>query len=189
MNIAWILAFGVLAAPLAAPPPPTESPEERALRIATERARSLGGGLKARVMDALTAGGPAGAVAACAQLAPTETAAAATAGPVGRSSLRLRNPANVGPDWVQAWLREAGHGPAAAARPVREITQSPAGPVARVGLPISIEGPCLLCHGDPATRDPATAAAIRAAYPSDAANGYQLGDLRGLLWAEEPVRR
>jgi len=168
---------------------PAESPEDRALRVATERARTLGGSLKARVVEAMAAGGPAAAVAACQQEAPARTAAAQATGPVGRASLRLRNPANTGPEWVQAWLRATGEGPASAATPVRAVVEGPQGPVARVGLPIAIEGPCLLCHGDPAARDPATAAAIHAAYPQDAANGYALGDLRGLLWAEEPVRR
>ncbi len=164
--------------------PATEA-EQRAATQAREAAQHLGRTLKARVVEAMQEG-PEAAARVCAEEAQALTAAAAEArgARVGRSSLRLRNPANEGPDWVRGWLREQGERPAEGVAPASGIAGEP--PVARFVAPIALEGPCLTCHGDPAAIAPEVRAVLSERYPHDRATGYALGDLRGALWAEVP---
>jgi hypothetical protein len=87
------------------------------------------------------------------------------------------------PEWVAAWLREQGERPAAGVVGFARVEDGRA----RVLRPIAIEGPCLSCHGDAIT--PAVSALLAEHYPNDRAVGYQLGDLRGALYAEVDVRQ
>ena len=41
---------------------------------------------------------------------------------------------------------------------------------------------CLVCHGKALT--PEISAALTAAYPGDVATGFEVGDFRGVFWAE-----
>jgi hypothetical protein len=52
--------------------------------------------------------------------------------------------------------------------------------------PIVIQDLCLACHG--AEVAPDVKAALAEKYPTDAATGYVVGDLRGLAWVELPAR-
>ena len=56
----------------------------------------------------------------------------------------------------------------------------------RIGVirPIATAGICVQCHGERASLDPATLAAIEKRYPRDQAVGFREGDLRGYFWAE-----
>ncbi|MBC7171581.1 MAG: DUF3365 domain-containing protein [Polyangiaceae bacterium] len=155
-----------------------------ALARANAAADTLASTLRARLVAALQEGGPASAVDVCSTIAPEIARAAAeeSNASVGRSSLRLRNPANAAPAWVASWLDATGEGPAAQARGFERVEEGHA----RVLRPIAVEGPCLLCHGESVA--PEVSAIIRERYPSDRATGYELGDLRGALWAEAVVR-
>jgi len=168
--------------PAAEPAPPPAMTPDAALAAANAAADRLGSTLRARLLLAMTEGGPAAAVRVCADEAQALTAAAATesGARVGRSSLRLRNAADGPPDWVAAWLTEAGERPAAGAAGVSQASDGHA----RVLRPIAIEAPCLSCHGEPASISPEVAAVLHERYPDDRATGYALGDLRGALWAE-----
>ncbi len=53
--------------------------------------------------------------------------------------------------------------------------------------PIPVEGPCLTCHGARESLAPELRQALARRYPEDAAVGYAVGDLRGLVWAEVDV--
>lgn len=169
---------------------PDALPEAAALARATEAARELGRTLKARVVAAMAASGPVGALEVCAAEAQTLTGqvAGTTAARVGRASLRLRNPANAGPEWVHAELVRLGERPAAGVAPVRTVTEVDGRQVARFAAPITIEGPCLTCHGPADALAEDVRAALAERYPADRAVGYALGDLRGLVWAEVDVR-
>lgn len=141
----------------------------------TELARGLLGAL-----TAASAGGDyAGAVEACQLRAPEITtslqgAAGAYHVRVGRTSERLRNPENTGPDWVQAALD----------------TEDPLGtwlgPDDTVGLlsPIPTGALCLNCHGAADALAPGVAEAVAARYPDDQATGFAEGDVRGWFWVE-----
>lgn len=162
-----------------------EAAEEAALQRAEGAAMTLGRTLKQRLTEAMAEGGPPRAVSVCADEAQVLTAQAGEQhqASVGRSSKRLRNPDNQGPDWVHDWLREQGDRPAAEARPLTKVV----GDRARVVRPIAMEGMCLTCHGPPEGIAPEVRAVLRERYPEDQATGYREGDLRGALWAQTRV--
>ncbi len=166
---------------------PASEAEQQAVAQARAAAQHLGQTLRGRLMAAM-AEGPEAAVRVCADEAQALTAQAAAerGARVGRTSSRLRNPANQGPEWPRAWLAHQGERPAAQVTPSTGIAEGdPA--AARFVAPIAIEGPCLLCHG-PAEGIPQDVQAIlRERYPGDRATGYRVGDLRGALWAEVEI--
>lgn len=137
--------------------------------------------LKGRVVAVMKESGPIATVDVCSEEAPKIAAqiTAETGVRVGRSSLRLRNPKNAGPDWVMTWLRTQGERKAEGLTPSATLE----GGAARVVRPIAVDAPCLVCHG--AVIAPEIQAALAAKYPSDAATGYALGDLRGAIWGEK----
>lgn len=146
-------------------------------------ARTLAETLKTRLLQAMAEGGPAAAATVCAEEAQALTArvAADTGVLVGRSSLRLRNPANKGPEAVQAWLEATGERPAAGLVPVT-LASGPG--AALVVVPIELAGPCVACHGPREALSAEVQALLAARYPQDAAVGYAPGDLRGVVWAQ-----
>lgn len=196
------LALLVAACAPSAPPPPPEpvaeapAPSEpapdagdAAVVAAQDAAKALLGTLKERLVTVMGAEGPEAAAKVCSEEAQALTArvAAEKGIAVGRASLRLRNPANAGPDWVQAWLTEQGERPAEGVGPRAEVVQTAEGAVARVILPIPVAEPCLACHG-PAEGIAAPVKDLLArSYPDDKAVGYAAGDLRGAAWAEVKV--
>jgi hypothetical protein len=165
--------------------------ETIALEAATEGLKSLGQTLKSELMQKMSTGGPSEAVAFCAGNAHglTQGVIADTGVTVGRSSLRLRNPANAGPDWVQAWLTEQGERPLQGLDGFRRIDVVEGGKkYARVLKPIGIEPVCLNCHGPSGEMQAAIRERLGENYPEDQATGYATGDLRGAIWAEMLVR-
>ena len=175
------------AQPPAAPPPASApTPADVALTRAEAAAKRLGSTLKARVVEEMGKGGPVSTVQVCNVEAPAIAATIQTETGVslGRSSLRLRNPNNAPPAWVQDWLVAAGEGPAAGKVPLATVVEGKA----RVIKPIVVEAPCLACHGDPATLAPDVKEQLATLYPADRATGYAVGDLRGALWAEAPAQ-
>jgi len=137
---------------------------------------------KQQLMGALQAGlaeGPEQAIAACRLQAP-EIAASLSSGGVrmGRTSHRLRNPANTGPDWAQAVLRdylETDGWPSPLTVDLADGRQGYA-------EPIKVQALCLTCHGE--NLAPAVTSAIAKHYPHDQATGFREGDLRGVFWVE-----
>lgn len=126
--------------------------------------------------------GPAEAVAACRLRAPEIAASLSQEGVrLGRTSHRLRNPANLPPDWVNPIL----HG--YLANPSDRAPKSVALPDGGSGYaePLFTQPLCLTCHGRALAPD--VAARIRELYPEDEAVGFAVGDLRGVLWVELPA--
>jgi len=140
--------------------------------------------LKINLKQALLAGlekGPENAITVCKEQAPGIASALSTDGvKVGRTSHLLRNPENSSPDWVapvlQAYLDE-GTDRAPTVVPLAD---------GRVGYvePIMIKPLCLTCHGEALA--PGLASRIKEDYPHDEAIGFEVGDLRGVYWAEFP---
>lgn len=125
--------------------------------------------------------GPAEAIAACRVRAPEIARDLSRDGVrVGRTSHRLRNPANVPPEWARPLLAAYVEEPAAEPRAVRRED----GGWGYVE-PIFTQPLCLNCHGE--TLAPEVAARIEALYPQDEATGFEAGELRGLFWAELPA--
>lgn len=172
-----------------APSGSAKSKEDVAIAAAKSAAGTLGTRVRSRLTDAMNNGGAPAAIQVCSAEAQTiaETVAKETGATVGRSSLKLRNPKDAPPGWVQTWLVAQGDKKADAVTGIEGVFDSPKGKVARFLKPIAIEGACLSCHGDPAQMAEPVKTTLASKYPDDKATGYQNGDLRGALWAEVPV--
>jgi hypothetical protein len=142
--------------------------------------------LQAALIEALTSElgreGPLGAIHVCRDEAQAITSRVAREQgiDVGRTSHRLRNPANRPRPWVETFVSGGADKDYDAVQP-RLVDLG-----ARVGLvrPINTLGMCTQCHGNEGEILPEVREAIAAAYPEDRATGFAVGDLRGWIWAE-----
>jgi hypothetical protein len=137
---------------------------------------------KESLMAALREGleqGAENAIQVCRVRAPELAAAAGSpAARVGRTSHRLRNPANAPRPWMEPILAEyrsegGGRGP--------RVVPLPDG---RIGYaePIFVQPMCLQCHGE--TLRPEVRERLRRLYPGDRAVGFRGGEFRGIFWVE-----
>ena len=139
---------------------------------------------KQQLMQTLQRGlekGPAQAIDVCRLEAPAIAAAASADGvEIGRSSFRLRNPANAPTVWQQIGLR---HYQQSESREPLLINLEDG----RVGYmePIVTAPMCLACHGGELSVEVKDALATH--YPADQATGFAAGDLRGIFWVSLPV--
>lgn len=174
--VAWVV-LGVLGCT-----PDSADTEAQSEGTATARGAEILAPLKQELKQALLTGmqeGPVHAISVCKDQAPVIAASLSVAGTrIGRTSHRLRNPANVAPGWVDAALQSylkkgADRTP---------VTVSL--PNAREGYvePIVLQPLCVVCHGK--SLAPEVEAQINATYPEDAATGFEVGDLRGVFWVE-----
>ena len=150
-------------------------------------AEAYGAGLllpyKQGLKQALVAGmreGPVVAVDACRIQAPEVASGLSVDGvKVGRSSKRLRNPANEPKPWMQTLLQEwqelENRKPA-----IVELENATYG----YAEPIILQPMCRTCHGEVIA--PELQQVIAARYPDDRATGFRPGDLRGMFWVEFP---
>jgi hypothetical protein len=154
-------------------------------------AQRLGGELKGELSRAISEGGPVAAVAVCKTRAPEIAAglSAQSGAVVGRTALRVRNPANA-PDDLQRAVLEQFSGELASGRfqgPLEaafEINRG--GQVERRYMrAIQMDTLCLTCHGPVVAPD--LAAAIKRDYPDDQATGFEPGQLRGAFSVTWPA--
>jgi len=125
------------------------------------------------------ADGPVAAVNACHLEAPAiGQLFAADNLRVGRSSHRLRNPANTPSSWMSEIINGYLSAPEALQPVVVRLVDG------RIGYaePILTQPQCLTCHG--VTIAPAVQARLFELYPDDQATGFDTGELRGIFWAE-----
>lgn len=180
-NTVRVLAVAALAAGLAG----AEPPPGRYLDAARERGAAAIAPFKQRMQEALAAALPKGAQTAievCRVQAPKIARELSTGGVrVGRTSHKLRNPANAPAPWMQPLLEAYLADPALREPRAVDLGGGRAGYVE----PIFVQPPCLVCHGEAIA--PELAARIDALYPEDQARGFGLGDFRGLFWAELPA--
>jgi len=152
-------------------------------------AQALQHGLRAELLGALEAGGPAGAVRVCSvraqQLAQELGAAASPPAELRRVSRRARNPLDAPDEWDLQALelfegaeRDSGHLPEDWV-----LRLERAGELRyRYYTPIVTGAPCLACHGE--TLSDTVRAVLATLYPQDPATGYREGELRGLVRVE-----
>lgn len=181
-----LLAGALPSVALSGPParPISEIPDE--WRPAVERAwtafQQVQERLQGRLLEELGSKGPAGAVRICREEAPALTQAVSVESGIvlGRTSHRLRNPANQPRTWAQTYVT------ANAGRAASEVEPVWFDLGTRIGVLRSIPtvGPCLLCHGNREAMDPQLRAVLAELYPTDQAVGFREGDLRGFFWAE-----
>ena len=91
---------------------------------------------------------------------------------VGRTSHRLRNPANTAPEWVTPILKEYLAGTGEWQPRVVELEAGRSGYVE----PIQLQPLCLNCHGE--TLAPEVVRRLDELYPQDAATGFEVADRR-----------
>jgi hypothetical protein len=155
------------------------------------RGKELVGQLKKNLRAALERelpNGAASALAACSSLAPALGASLAENGIlVGRATRKPRNPKNAAEGWTADALTRFEK-MKADGRDLTGATYARRLPDGRTAYaePIVIQDLCLACHG--AEVAPDVKAALAEKYPTDAATGYVVGDLRGLAWVELPAR-
>lgn len=158
-------------------------PDEAALAARRATAAAARDALASRLLGelgtALATGGPTAAITVCRERAPALAAEVAAEHEVrlGRTSQRLRNPANVAPEWAADHVA----GPATEAAFFQ-------GPQQQLGAlyPIRLMPMCVQCHGRGDEVAEPVRAALRGSYPHDAATDFAPGDLRGWFWVEVP---
>lgn len=130
------------------------------------------------VQTAMAQGGAVAAVQACQLQAPQITAAhSQIPWAVGRTSLKLRNPANAPDAWEQQVLEQFAARAAKGEALENMVQVEVVADELRLMKAIPTGQPCLACHGQQI--DPALVTVIDERYPADAARGFALGELRG----------
>lgn len=183
--------FGAVVALVAMPleaADPVAAPPDPAIAAAAARAEAattaLQRQLSARLLAEMGKGGPAAAVKVCRDEAQAITAevVAEQGIEIGRTSHRLRNPANAPRPWVAKLL------PSYAGRKAEEVGPQTVDLGDRVGVvkPLPMQPLCLGCHGERSAMAPAVREIIASAYPQDEAMDFAAGEVRGLIWAEVP---
>lgn len=146
--------------------------------------QSVANRLIPRLTAALSEGGAAEGIRVCSSVAQDLTAEGVKeAGfKLGRTSHKLRNPANSAPEWLNG-LVEASAGKQGA-----EVQPAVFDLGDRVGVasPIVLAEMCVQCHGPAGGLGEETRNLLRELYPQDQAVGFQPGELRGWFWAEVP---
>jgi hypothetical protein len=174
--VAALVSIAVVAACSSSPEPPTEAEIARAQAALVP----LKQGLKSALMEAMPEG-PDVAIAVCREQAPDIAAAASVEGvKVGRTSHRLRNPANAPAPWMNRLLASYVTDPG---KTEGTAVRLPDGGVGWVE-PIRAQGLCLTCHGSDIAEP--IAEKLAELYPDDDATGFAEGDFRGLFWATVP---
>lgn len=138
--------------------------------------------LLAALTGALDEGGPVNAISVCRDEAPRIAAELSVDGvTMGRTSHRVRNPANAPEAWVEPLLAEYVEDPSLQEPRAVRLGDGTFGYVE----PIRAAAFCMSCHGP--SVEPELMAEIRSLYPEDQATGFKVGDLRGLFWVRLPL--
>jgi hypothetical protein len=147
---------------------------------------SMQDALLRELTDMLAEGGPAFAIRSChidvawiIQRIGRQRGVAA-----GRTSDRLRNPANAPTQWAAPLVK------ANAGRQARDVDGFAVELGSSVGVlrPIAQRPVCASCHGPADRLEPAVAAELKQRYPADRATGFVDGEIRGWFWVEVPKR-
>lgn len=146
------------------------------IQQAEQLANRLMGQLKQELLAGLEQGAES-AVNICRLKAPQISEQLATPGiKIGRVSHRPRNPDNKVQSWQQEFM--ADYLRKKTPQPPRSVLL-PDGSLGFV-KPIYMGAPCLRCHGKNISAQ--LLQAIEDDYPQDRAQGFQLGEFRGLTW-------
>ena len=145
--------------------------------------KQFAGQLQAEVAAGMKAGGPVHTIEICTAKAPAIAAemSASSGWQVGRTSLKLRNPANA-PDAWELQVLEQFEARKAAGEPVdklefAEVVGSGDDRQYRYMKAIPTGEVCLNCHA--AEIKPPVEEKLSQIYPLDQARGFSLGDIRG----------
>lgn len=167
---------------------------DASLEQAQRAAQAFSSELRSTLQGAMQQGGPVSAVEVCAVQAPAiaEKVSHTHGVRLGRVAVpgRHRNPQQEADGWQLLALQEMQAAVTAGARPEEQVFVRreglPDGVALRMARGIPTEGLCVTCHGE-VIAEPLREAIWRH-YPEDGATGFAVGDLRGALWVEVPVR-
>lgn len=156
------------------------APSRAAIGKAMEAKDLLQQRLSARLIEAMSGGGPAAAIEVCSEEAQTiATEVGNDLGvKIGRTSFKLRNSSNQPPSWAESFVAEKTD------KPQHLVLDN--GDTATL-LPITLQPQCTACHGDAEALLPDIASSLAKLYPDDLATGFKPGDLRGWFWIEVPA--
>ena len=168
---------------------PEALPEVKASRAA---AQQFGGALKEALQQAMQNGGPVSGIAVCHDKAEQiATDLSQKQGLLlGRTSLKIRNPANAPDNWELAVLRQfearKTQGESVDKLEFFAVIDDDQGQKTfRYMKAIPTAALCLNCHGE--TLSAEVAAKLKELYPNDQAHGYKEGDLRGAFTIAKPL--
>lgn len=146
-------------------------------------AMQLGERLKGELVSAMQAGGPVAAIGVCRDKALPLTAelGAQHGWEIGRTSLRVRNPANAPDDFERAVLEDFNRR-LAGGEPVAQIEDTSLDVHGerrefRFMKAIPTAEACTVCHGRQVAAP--LRSTLQEMYPEDAATGFAAGDIRG----------
>jgi hypothetical protein len=147
--------------------------------------------LKQELLAGMQDGGPVNAISVCNLSAPAiaNTYSVRNDWDVGRTSLRVRNPANAPDPWELSVLeafeerKRAGEDPAKMEH--HEVVRQDGVKKLRYMKAIPTAKLCLACHGEHV--DSIARARLEKLYPDDQALGYRTGDIRGAFSITQPL--
>lgn len=160
-------------------------------RDAQAAIKELATSLKSSLMAAMNDGGPAEAVSVCNLIAPSLAAEISKKYglEIGRTSLKVRNPANEADAWetdvLQRFETRLASGEAIQKLTFKEEVDSESGSQWRMMKAIPTDKVCLSCHGKKIAEP--IQARIEAHYPDDLATGFKLGDIRGAFTVKRDI--
>lgn len=179
MRTSFSLIAALLLVTTAAPGAAGNNPEKAVAAKAIDR---LSQEMRKKLMESMTNDGPAGAIDVCAKDAPAILARIGKefGVTIKRTSLKLRNPRNA-PDAAEAQLLQVlAASQKAGGKLPQGVAVFPDNP-RRFYKVITMERPCLKCHGDSTTMSEAVRKELAFSYPEDRAIGYKEGDFRGII--------
>lgn len=164
--------------------PPGPSYDMDALTVEAQAAiKEFGPALKTELQNAMSTGGTVAAIEMCNLTAPDIAAATGErhALQIGRTSHRVRNPANAPDEWEAARLQEflvaVEQGVTLKTLDFAAVVETDEGAVFRYMKAIPTAGLCVACHGQELA--PEVVDTLGKLYPEDQARGFEVGDLRG----------
>jgi hypothetical protein len=153
--------------------------------------KQFGKALKSEVVKSMKASGPVGTITVCNERAPEIAKEVSTKSrwDIGRTSLKLRNPANAPDAWELAVLNSfeerKANGEPVKSLEYSEIVENDGAKTFRYMKAIPTGKPCLACHA--AKIKPEVEENLARLYPEDKARGFKLGDIRGAFTLSKPL--
>ena len=147
--------------------------------------------LKQELQSGMQEGGPVNAISVCNLSAPAiaNTYSVSRGWDVGRTSLKVRNPANAPDAWERSVLESFEERKAAGEAPAKmehyEVVREDGVKQLRYMKAIPTAQLCLACHGE--SVDSITRTRLEKLYPDDQALGYKAGDIRGAFSISQPL--
>lgn len=153
--------------------------------------KEFAGSLKSALMSAMQQGGPVEAVKVCQLVAPTLASEMSKkyAMEIGRTSLRVRNPANTADVWetdvLQRFETRLKSGEAIQKISFSEKVENDMTLQWRMMKAIPTDKVCLSCHGSKIAEP--IQAVLDKYYPNDMATGFKLGEIRGAFTVTKEI--